>query len=512
MPGPRDPRPGPLAPPAPGAGSVLAARPDLADEVARLGRLAHAPATRRALAADWRVWSAWCAEHGAAALPATPDTAAGFLADLGRTHALASLLRYRATVGKAHRLAGHPSPFADQRVGAVLEGIRREKGPRPPRQKAALRPVQISQALAGAEAKLTQETQALRDRALLLVGVTSAMRRSEICALEVTDLDWRDAGVVVTVRRSKTDQAGAGREVALPRLDDQPLVCPVRALRRWLDVIRNRAPGTEEAGPLFRPIVGFEILNRPLDPRAVGRAVKRAVRALGLDPAAFGGHSLRAGYVTEARAQGQGWGEIMEQTGHRKVETAKRYVRERPDPFVATKVADVYRAAFTARSLRPWLAEERLEGVTVTRIGLPVPPTRLVTRFREGSDEHRRLCASAAAWLEAQGLKWTLADRRYAGGLADLAVPKERLYVEAGDTDLAKIEAALGVGERVLLAPFGFDGVVGFMLSGRPSAADKWQDELRAAAASLDRAFKPKGGESDGKDRGEEGPGPDAGR
>jgi hypothetical protein len=51
---------------------------------------------------------------------------------------------------------------------------------------------------------------------LLLVGFAGAFRRSELAALDVADLQFTSDGLVVTLRRSKTDQEGEGRKVGIP--------------------------------------------------------------------------------------------------------------------------------------------------------------------------------------------------------------------------------------------------------------------------------------------------------
>jgi integrase len=55
-----------------------------------------------------------------------------------------------------------------------------------------------------------------RDRALLAFGMASAMRRSELVALDVADLTETPDGLHVLIRRSKTDQEGAGQVIAVP--------------------------------------------------------------------------------------------------------------------------------------------------------------------------------------------------------------------------------------------------------------------------------------------------------
>ena len=145
---------------------------------------------------------------------------------------------------------------------------------------------------------------------------------SELVGLDLRDLEFTDDGLVVTLRRSKTDQDGAGRKVGIP-FGSAPATCPVRCLRAWLD-----AEGITE-GPVFRPVgrwghVGGERLND----RAVARVVKRNVRRIGLDPGGYAGHSLRAGLATAAAQAGKSERAIMNQTGHRSVTMVRRYIRE----------------------------------------------------------------------------------------------------------------------------------------------------------------------------------------
>ncbi len=63
----------------------------------------------------------------------------------------------------------------------------------------------------------------------LLVGFAAALRRSELVALDVADVVARSEGLVVNIRRSKTDQEGAGRKVGVP-YGSNPRTCPVRAV------------------------------------------------------------------------------------------------------------------------------------------------------------------------------------------------------------------------------------------------------------------------------------------
>lgn len=319
---------------------VLGARPDLAAKVAHIVGLARAGASKKALASDWRIYEAWCAQNNAVPLPASPETVIGFLTDMSATHAFNTVLRYRASISTAHRLANEPTPAYHPHVRTLIEGMRRDPERKPERPKVAL-PVSALAEPAGA--REVQTVRDVRDRALLLLGFASAMRRSELCAIDVDHLRWRPGGLVINLPRSKTDQEGAGRSVYVAR--SEPGTCPVAAVERWLKLLRTRWP--KLTGPVFRAVGrGNIIFKRRLRSPAVAEAAKRAASLAGIDPRTVGGHSLRAGYVTQARLNGAEWSAIMDTTGHRKIETVRRYDRGGPE-------ADDSRIAAARRVLSP---------------------------------------------------------------------------------------------------------------------------------------------------------------
>jgi len=54
-----------------------------------------------------------------------------------------------------------------------------------------------------------------RDAAIILLGFASAMRRSELAGLTLADVEVKPGGMLLNVRRSKTDQNGDGQVVAV---------------------------------------------------------------------------------------------------------------------------------------------------------------------------------------------------------------------------------------------------------------------------------------------------------
>lgn len=294
----------------------LAEMQQISEAAQRYFAAAQADNTRRAYRADFRHFAAWCAARNCESLPARPSTVGAYLVALAESgYAVATIDRRVCGIKDAHRSMKHPSPI-DTTVHTLMAGIRRVKGTA---QK------QAAPALTDALRAMVRATPAtltgFRDRALLLVGFAGALRRSELVGLDVADLEWPEAGLVLIVRRSKTDQEAAGRRIAIPR-GMWAETCPVRALRAWL------SEGSITAGPAFRPIDRHgHIAAGRLSGNAVSTIVKRTAAAAGLD-GDFSGHSLRAGLATSAAAAGVSDRQIARQTGHQSMRVLARYIRE----------------------------------------------------------------------------------------------------------------------------------------------------------------------------------------
>jgi len=280
-------------------------------------RSARARNTQRAYRSDWSAFCSWCDSRALPSRPAQPETVALYLADQAKTLSVATLERRLSAIAQAHRSARLDSPTRSGLVRDVLAGIRRRH--RTEQVGAAPLLLEDLRIMLGA---IPDDQAGLRDRALLLVGFAGAFRRSELVALDVVDLEFRRAGLVVHLRRSKTDQGGAGQQKGIPH-GAHPETCPVRALRAWL-----QAAGIQE-GPVFRRVHrGGRVGTARLCDRAVAQIIQRRASAAGLDPERLSGHSLRAGLATQAAADGVEEREIMAQTGHRSVQMVRRYIRD----------------------------------------------------------------------------------------------------------------------------------------------------------------------------------------
>jgi integrase len=291
----------------------------LAEETRGFLAASKADSTRRAYRSDWEHFDEWARRHSLPSLPASPQTVALYLTDLAATHKPATLRRRLTVINRVHQTAGHPVPASGKEtlVSETLKGIRRTIGTT----QTGKQPIFTDDLRAMLRA-LPESLRGTRDRALLLIGFAGGFRRSELASLTVEDVAAPAAGLVIRIHRSKTDQEGQGREVAIPYGGNLE-TCPVRAYQEWL------AAAAITAGPIFREIDRHgRVAGNSLHKDSIGLIVKRAAASAGLDPAKYAGHSLRAGLATQAYLNGATELAIMQQTGHRSLATVRKYIRQ----------------------------------------------------------------------------------------------------------------------------------------------------------------------------------------
>jgi len=276
----------------------------------------QAESTRRAYAADLRDFEAFCRGSGLTSFPAHPQTLAVYVAELASRAKVSTIRRRLAAIAVQHRRAGLDSPASHRIVRDVVRGIAREKGIATVR-KDAITVDALGALLLAIEG---DDVAARRDRAILLLGFGAALRRSEIAALRVEDLRFTKRGLLVNIRRSKTDQLGEGVELAVPVVDT-PALCAVRALRRYLDAAQLAS------GALFRSLTPKRcITEHPICGRDVAELVKRLAARARVD-GDFSGHSLRAGFATSAAAAKVSLDAIARTTRHKSLGVLLTYVR-----------------------------------------------------------------------------------------------------------------------------------------------------------------------------------------
>jgi integrase len=273
---------------------------------------AYSANTIRSYRADFTIFEAWCRQEHRAALPATPETVANFVRAQSKSAAPATVSRRRAAIAKIHRLLKLDSPVASEEVNLATRTVFRQKGRRQD-QALGLTSTLKQKLIRNCPADL----RGLRDRALIAVGYDTLCRRAELVQLQIDDLTVKaDGSGTILVRKSKTDQIGAGR---LAYLSAETLA----HLQLWL---RTSNLGI---GPIFRGVRGTQLMSDALHPYSVARILKDLARDVGLDKtiiAKLSGHSLRVGAAQDMAAAGIDLGAIMHAGGWKSPDMVMRYI------------------------------------------------------------------------------------------------------------------------------------------------------------------------------------------
>lgn len=291
---------------------------------------ASSTASRKALLFDLKVYEKWAEKWAPAEpLPATPEMVAEFIAAMGPTRAVSTITRYISSLSRIHDRSGWENPTKTPIVRDALTGLRRTKYTAPV-QAPALSGKQLLDILAG----LSQtEWASQRNRAIFTIGWACALRCSELASLRLEDIDlvYEDerqdpqssCAIVVHIRKSKTDQEGAGKAVGIP-------VSPLAAIvQRWVGMLVSLYLDTK--GPLFPrfsksnkdryfPRTG----KRPgLSTRGVSKAIRQIMLSNKLDGSV---HSLRRGMITEAARCEVPEAVIMRHSRHKSLRNLRTYI------------------------------------------------------------------------------------------------------------------------------------------------------------------------------------------
>ncbi len=228
-------------------------------------------------------------------LPATPQDIASYLELCALDYNPRTLQRRLTAIRLWHRLKQHPDPTDNELVQKTMKGIINVHG-RPRNQAAAIRLNDLDRLI---EYLVNQNSiYATRNQALLLVGFFGAFRCSELLSLQWKQVQFVDEGMIITLPRSKTDQAGEGAECTIPFGTANR--CPVRHLLDWKKESRCHT------GPVFRPISKTgKILERAMSQKYWMQLIRDIARGAGLPQAdQISSHSLRRGFATEAARLG----------------------------------------------------------------------------------------------------------------------------------------------------------------------------------------------------------------
>ena len=270
----------------------------------------------------WKKFTNWCEESRYD--PVNPPNnsyeflVALFIVSMAKTQTLkdASITCYLAGIRYFYLERGVNFDSSHPEIARIRAGIKRELGTK----------------LIDSIGKLVWPIE-VRDKAMILIGFAGAFRRSELVAIDFEHLSFDEDGVSIFVPKSKTDQEMQGRVVDIP-FGSMTQYCPVRALRNWISCAEI------EKGPVFLQIhKGGNILSKRLSAQSVALVLKKRCKPFGFSDD-IAGHSLRAGHVTSAIKTGTPESWIMRQTGHKNINTLRKYDRLKKE-FKANSAARI---------------------------------------------------------------------------------------------------------------------------------------------------------------------------
>lgn len=299
----------------------------LVADVEELLGASRAENTKGAYESDIEHFKTWCESLGLCYLPAETETVYMYLTALsvgkaqdvhltksGSKWKTSSIMRRKSSISRFHTLANYPDPTVHERVLTTLKGLRRKHGVRQDGKAPFL-----SEHVVLAYPTFGHDEIGVRDRAIIGIGFSGALRRSEIANIDCEHMKFDADGISLLIPNRKTDQEGEGDVIGIPR---DSVACPVHAMKAWLEL------SGITSGPVFRPVVRRKIKHTRLADREIARIIQRVVQRIGIeDWEAYGGHSLRAGFCTSAGRAGIEERIIMRQSGHSSIPTVRKYIR-----------------------------------------------------------------------------------------------------------------------------------------------------------------------------------------
>ena len=284
--------------------------------------------TRITYEKGWQHFSGYCSDRKINPFSATSDEIIGFLIELatkprprsGKTLSMGTITLYQSAINRQYIDSGKTPPVNHPKIKTVLKGLSRIKG-NTPRKVKAIREHHIAKILKQCDSTLI----GIRDAAIISLGFAGALRRSEICELNVEDIEILhnakgNSRMIVNIRKSKTDQESKGQKIAIP---EGKFIRPIDKVQNWLKTARIHE------GPLFQTMRrGGKIRGSRLHHSDIPRLVKNYAKSIGLNPKEFSAHSLRAGFVTSAAVHNARLDKIMEVTRHKNPATVMQYIRD----------------------------------------------------------------------------------------------------------------------------------------------------------------------------------------
>ncbi len=243
------------------------------------------------------------------------ETVAMYIVDLSLKYKVNTITRHVAALTYHYKEKEIENPLENVKIKKIMQGIKRDKGVAVKQMKPLLTNDLLKIIYSMPEGKL----KSIRDKAILLIGFAGAFRRSELAGLNIDDLEFTEEGVKINLRKSKTDQEGKGYIKAIAYGSNQ-ITCPVIALQEWIEAAQIKG------GALFYSMDRHGNIKQRIKPQGIALVVKEHASEAGFNADDYAGHSLRAGFATQASQSGASDHQIKKQ-GNWKSSVYHQYIR-----------------------------------------------------------------------------------------------------------------------------------------------------------------------------------------
>ena len=258
-------------------------------------------------------------------LPISPETLCDYMTHLAESGIkTAGLDSARWAIDQIHRFNELERPSNSEQVRLHLKGLKRLMLEQRPEQVRISRkqPITIEHIR---KMHFQEGIIGIRDKALLLTGFATGMRRSELAALKKNDIQATEFGYRITIWKSKTNQEGLEEKVDLLKATRGKNLdwCPVKALEELLEAV----PGNAVFQSMNGKGVSVRFSGKHLSGYSIACIVKKVSNSTDSDTSQFAGHSLRAGCATYLLDKEVSPAAVQKQMRHKSFDTTQQYNR-----------------------------------------------------------------------------------------------------------------------------------------------------------------------------------------
>lgn len=263
--------------------------------------------TRTSYLTMYRLFVNWCQQNKRQSMPCSSETLSIYITYLAESGKLGSIDISIIAIERCHEDCGLSITGNIEMYRKVRRGILRAH----PRVVSKVKPIRYHDLAEICRNLNPRSIKDIRDRAILTLGFFGGMRRSEIVALDMLDIDFNDNGIEVTIMRSKKSKIPV--KLYMTHINDQS-VCPIWSMKELFSILYEDFKSKDLS--IFRQYH----TGKRLSSHAVAVMIRERFGN------GYSGHSLRRGLITSLSEKGVNMNEIKKISRHKNLESVSQYV------------------------------------------------------------------------------------------------------------------------------------------------------------------------------------------